>query len=200
MRKKVQDAEEGEKETEEQATGTQNRKARTGERKQIYISLGTVNNDKCGFYRNCIAALRDMPVDVVISVGEKLELEKLGGIPENIRVEHYVNQIGVLQNTDVFLTHCGMNSVSEALYFQVPLALFPQTAEQRSVAARVHELGAGVYLKAADAGAIREAVTEVLEEPIYRQKAGEIAESFYRCGGAEAAAEKIERAAKGMSI
>ncbi len=197
MRKKVQDAGEGQKGTEEQAAGTQNRKARTGERKQVYISLGTVNNDKCGFYQNCIAALQDMPVDVVISVGEMLELEKLGWIPENIRAERYVNQIEVLQNTDVFLTHCGMNSVSEALYFQVPLVLFPQTAEQQSVAARVYELGAGVYLKETDAAAVRYAVAAVLEEPVYREKAGEIAESFYRCGGAEAAAEKIERAAKG---
>lgn len=182
---------------EEQAAGRRDRENQAGERKQVYISLGTVNNDKCGFYQNCMAALQDMPVDVVISVGEMLELEKLGKIPGNMRVERYVNQIEVLQNTDVFLTHCGMNSVSEALYFQVPLVLFPQTAEQQSVAARVHELGAGVYLKAADAGAVREAVAAVLEEPAYRRKAGEIAESFYRCGGAAAAAEKIERAAKG---
>lgn len=181
---------------EEQAAGRRDRENQEGERKQVYISLGTVNNDKCGFYQNCMAALRDMPIDVVISVGEMLELEKLGKIPGNMRVERYVNQIEVLQNTDVFLTHCGMNSVSEALYFRVPLVLFPQTAEQQSVAARVHELGAGVYLKAADAGAVREAVAAVLEEPAYRRKAGEIAESFYRCGGAAAAAEKIERAAK----
>lgn len=180
-----------------QMTGRRNRGEQAGERKQIYISLGTVNNDKCGFYQNCMAALQNMSVDVVISVGEMLELEKLGRIPENIRVERYVNQIEVLQNTDVFLTHCGMNSVSEALYFQVPLVLFPQTAEQQSVAARVHELGAGVYLKAAEAVAVREAVAAVLEEPVYRRKAGEIAESFYRCGGAAAAAGKIERAAKG---
>lgn len=182
---------------EEQAAGRRNRGEQAGGRKQVYISLGTVNNDKCGFYQNCMAALQDMPVDVVISVGEMLELEKLGEIPENIRIERYVNQIEVLQNTDAFLTHCGMNSVSEALYFKVPLVLYPQTAEQQSVAARVHELGAGVYLEAADAGAVREAVADVLEEPAYRRKAGEIAESFYRCGGAAAAAEKIERAAKG---
>lgn len=166
-----------------------------GMRKRVYISLGTVNNDRSAFYQNCIAALQKMPVDVVISVGEMLDLEKLGKIPENIRAERYVNQIEVLQNTDVFLTHCGMNSVSEALYFQVPLVLFPQTAEQRSVAARVHELGAGEYLEEAEASAIHKAITSVLENPAYRKKAGEIAESFYRCGGAVAAAGKIERVA-----
>lgn len=61
----------------------------------------------------------------------------------------------------------------------------------------MYELGAGVYLKETDAAAVRNAVAAVLEEPVYREKAGEIAESFYRCGGAGAAAEKIERAAKG---
>lgn len=168
----------------------------TGMRKRVYISLGTVNNDKADFYQNCIAALQKIPVDAVISVGEMLDLEKLGTIPENIRVERYVNQIEVLRNTDVFLTHCGMNSVSEALYFQVPLVLFPQTSEQHSVAARVHELGAGEYLERTEASAIHKAIMSVLENPLYRKKAGEIAESFYRCGGAVAAAGKIEQACR----
>ncbi|MCM1176004.1 MAG: glucosyltransferase [Blautia sp.] len=183
------------KEAKAREAGTQDRGEREKTGKQVYISLGTVNNDKAGFYRSCIAALRDMPVAAVISVGEMPDLEQLGEIPGNIRVERYVNQIEVLQNTDVFLTHCGMNSVSEALYFQVPLVLFPQTAEQQSVASRVYELGAGVYLAGTDAGAVRNAVMSVLETEEYRQKAVEIAESFYRCGGAAAAAEKIERAA-----
>ena len=40
-----------------------------------------------------------------------------------------------------------MNSVSESLYFGVPLVLFPQTSEQNGVANRTAELGAGLFLK-----------------------------------------------------
>ena len=97
----------------------------------------------------------------------------------------------MLQKADVFLSHCGMNSASESLYFGVPLVLFPQTNEQGGVAARVAELGAGLKLEKADAHSIRAAVDTVLQTPSYRANAQKIRESFRRCGGAKAAAEKI---------
>ncbi len=49
--------------------------------------------------------------------------------------------------TDVFVTHSGMNSVNESLYYGVPMVLFPQHSEQRMVAKRVVHLGAGIMLK-----------------------------------------------------
>ncbi len=49
--------------------------------------------------------------------------------------------------TDVFVTHSGMNSVNESLYYGVPMVLFPQHSEQRMVANRVVHLGAGIMLK-----------------------------------------------------
>ena len=38
---------------------------------------------------------------------------------ENISVFECVDQIAVLSAADVFLSHCGLNSVSESLYYQV---------------------------------------------------------------------------------
>ena len=43
----------------------------------------------------------------------------------NFIVKQHIDQMAVLQIADVFITHCGMNSVSESLYFQVPLVMFP---------------------------------------------------------------------------
>ena len=97
----------------------------------------------------------------------------------------------MLQKADVFLSHCGMNSASESLYFGVPLVLFPQTNEQGGVSARVAELGAGLKLEKADAASIRTAVDAVLQTPSYRANAQNIRESFLRCGGAKAAVDRI---------
>ncbi len=157
----------------------------------VYISMGTVNNDLLPFYRACVAAFADSPHQVILSVGTQTDLAALGNLPENIAVSPRVDQIAVLQKTDVFLSHCGMNSVSESLYFGVPLVLCPQTNEQRGVAARVAELGAGLMLEKTDALSIRAAVDTVLQAPSYRANAWKIAEGFRRCGGAKAAAEKI---------
>lgn len=92
-------------------------------------------------------AFGDGEFDVIMSVGESTDISSLGEIPENFEIKNKVEQIKVLQNTDVFITHSGMNSVNESLYYGVPMVLFPQHQEQRMVAERVVTLGAGVYLK-----------------------------------------------------
>ena len=157
----------------------------------IYISMGTVNNDLLPFYRACIAAFADSPYQVILSTGEQIDRSALGTLPGNITALPHVDQIAVLQKADVFLSHCGMNSASESLYFGVPLVLFPQTNEQGGVAARVAELGAGLKLEKADAASIRTAVGAVLQTPSYRANAQNIRESFLRCGGAKAAVDRI---------
>ena len=156
-----------------------------------YISLGTVVNDRLPFYRQCIAALANSPYRVILSVGEQISPADLSALPSNIEVHAHVDQIAVLQVADVFLTHCGMNSTNEALYFGVPLVMFPQTPEQGGVCARVLELGAGVKLDKPEAASIRKAIDDVLGTSAYREKAAEIAAGFRRCPGAKGAAEKI---------
>lgn len=164
---------------------------RQRQEKTVYISMGTVNNQMKDFYHNCIEALRDSNYHVIMSVGKEMDLVLFADCPDNIEIHNYVNQLKVLQNVDVFLTHCGMNSVSEGLYYQVPLIMYPQTNEQKGVAYRVNEFSAGVYLEKNSASAIREAVDKVLGNPIYKENAGKIAESFYKCRGSKAAVEKI---------
>ena len=160
----------------------------------VYISMGTVINDRPDFYKTCIAALKDMPVEVIISCGSAVDRDSLGTLPENIQVFPYVNQLDVLSRASVFITHCGMNSVSESLYMAAPLVLFPQTNGQKAVARRVGELNAGVMLKDASEDGIRDAVSEILDNPAYADAARRCREDFRACGGAERAAEFIESA------
>lgn len=164
--------------------------------KLIYISLGTVNNIMVHFYKNCIEALKDTDYQVIMSVGENIDISSLGNIPSNFKVLPTVDQIAVLQKTDAFLTHCGMNSVNEALYHKVPLVLFPQTSEQGGVARRVADLEAGTYLKKDTPEEIRQTISTVLADAKYKKNATIISESFKKSGGANAAADAILRAIK----
>lgn len=157
----------------------------------VYISMGTVNNDLLPFYRSCIEALKDTGYQVILSVGSQVDPAVFGPLQETIEMYPFVDQIAVLQKADVFLTHCGMNSVSEALYHGVPLGMLPKTKEQQGVAARVQQLGAGILLEEESPQAIREAVRKLLQMPEYGENANTIAQSFRRCGGAKAAADKI---------
>lgn len=157
----------------------------------VYISLGTVNNTNKNFYQNCIEALKNENLRVIMSVGEDTDIENLEGVPTNFVVEKFVDQISVLQIADVFITHCGMNSVSEALYFGIPLVLFPQTTEQHGVANRVKELNAGKFLEDINIENIRNTVLEVLNSKEIKENAQKISDSFKECGGAKEAARFI---------
>ncbi|MDC9471201.1 glycosyltransferase, partial [Clostridioides difficile] len=136
-------------------------------RKKIYISLGTVNNKNINFYKNCIEAFKDNDIDVIMSVGNNTEISQLGNIPKNFKVENKFNQLEVLQEVNGFISHCGMNSVNESIYYGVPLILFPQQSEQKMVCRRVAELGAGFVLKNDKPQNIKEAVLEVINNTKY---------------------------------
>ena len=160
--------------------------------KTVYISMGTVNQNR-EFYRNCIHALGGADWQVIISMGTNTEhFEK---IPENIQIHQSVDQMAVLSIADAFITHCGMNSVSEGLYFRIPLVLFPQTPEQGAVAKRTEELGAGIQLKSISEEDILQALKSVLYEPDYKNNAIRISDSFHACGGVVEARKFLEEIA-----
>ncbi|ENQ3105371.1 glycosyltransferase, MGT family [Bacillus sp. 491mf] len=161
------------------------------DRKVIYVSLGTILNQNQDFYQKLIQAFANTDYNVVMSVGGKTEISSLGNIPGNFTVKNVVDQISVLQTADVFITHCGMNSANESLYFGVPMVLFPQHSEQRLVADRVAELGAGLKLKGKKPKYLATAVAEVLANRTYQENAQKLSETFQNTGGAVEAANVI---------
>lgn len=164
--------------------------------KLIYISMGTVITDSKEFYKKCIEALDNTKYQVIMSVGNLINIEDLGAVPDNITISRFVDQIAVLSQADVFLTHCGMNSVNESLYCKVPLVMYPQTSEQDGVATRVEQLGAGARLKHVNAKSIRETIENVLHTKSYYEQAAKISEEFHKCTGVKGAADKIEQMCK----
>ncbi|EMR06004.1 Oleandomycin glycosyltransferase [Bhargavaea cecembensis DSE10] len=156
----------------------------------VYVSLGTVLNN-AHFHKNCISALAGSGFEVVMSVGEKTDIGQFGKLPDNFTIKKTVDQIAVLGQADLFITHSGMNSVSESLYQGVPMVLYPMHSEQKLAAQRVADLGAGIILKNDRPQTIREAVRQVLEEPQYRRNTATLSGQFRNAGGAAAAADAI---------
>lgn len=159
--------------------------------KLIYISLGTVLNQNKDFYENCLKAFTDCHYNIVMAVGEKTDITSFGHIPDNFTIKQSVDQIAILQIADAFITHCGMNSVNESLYYGVPMVLYPLHSEQRVVANRAAELGAGVKLKGSKPKQLVKAVTELLGEKKYYENAIMLSESLRKAGGAIVAANCI---------
>ncbi|MCM1118820.1 MAG: glucosyltransferase [bacterium] len=156
----------------------------------VYISMGTVVKNEA-LYRACVEALRDTGYQVIISLGSSDV--HFADLPDQIRTYESVDQMAALSIADVFITHCGMNSVSEGLHYKVPLILCPQTPEQRTVARRTEELGAGILLRSTEKADILNAVEQALKNPAYREAAGKISASFRQSGGVEKAVAFLEK-------
>ena len=110
-----------------------------------------------------------------------------------------MDQLEVLSRASLFVTHCGMNSATEGLYLGVPELLFPLTGEQRAVARRVEELGAGRLLteqEAASPERLRAAVRGALADEGLRHAAEEMRADFLACPGPPGAADFIEAIGK----
>jgi len=107
----------------------------------VYISLGSIISNR-GFCKECIRAFGGKDISVILNTG-KIRPESLGKIPRNIYAYSYVPQVDVLRHADVFLTHCGMNSVNEAMCCGVPMVAMPFVNDQISNAKKIVELGIG---------------------------------------------------------
>jgi MGT family glycosyltransferase len=163
------------------------RGAKESDQPLVYVALGSVLRGNRGFFRRVVQALAGLPGQVILATGG----EDIGPLPPNCTALDWADQREILAQADVFLTHCGMNSVSEALWLGVPTVLFPQQSEEGVVADRLEELGAGLRPKNQRPQAIRAAVETALRDPSYREKARALGETLREAGGAERAAEFI---------
>lgn len=107
----------------------------------VYISLGSIISNK-GFCKECIRAFGGKDLSVILNTG-KVNPDTLGKIPPNIYAYSFVPQIEVLEHADVFLTHCGMNSVNEAICAGVPMVAMPFLNDQLENGKQIVNLGLG---------------------------------------------------------
>jgi MGT family glycosyltransferase len=165
------------------------------DRPVIYISLGTLFNKRLDFYKTCLKAFAGTQYKVVISTGQWIEAEELGPLPENFMIGRYLPQLHILSRTVLFISHGGINSVLEALWYGVPLLLLPQWGDQYWIAQHIQKLGAGkAYTKKSGLTASRlySLATTMLSQPAYTEKSKRLGESLQAAGGARKAADAIE--------
>jgi UDP:flavonoid glycosyltransferase YjiC (YdhE family) len=143
------------------------------ERPLVYATYGSVAPTLPVFpeiYRATVAALGELPVRALFTVGTEVDLDRLGEPPANVHVERWVPQSRVMPYASAVVGHGGAGTTRLALAAGVPSVIFPSFADQPRNARRVAELGAGIALPALDG--LADAVMRVLTEPGYRAAAG----------------------------
>lgn len=166
-----------------------------GENPVVYISLGTIVKGAGTFFQTCIEAFRDEAVDVIISAGQKFDIRRLKNIPPNVHIYKSVPQVEVLKMADVFVTHGGMNSVSEALTAAVPMVVIPFSSDQPTNARSVEQLGAGKKMdySSVDKDSLQDTVLSVLNDNNIRSNLLNIQTLIQNAPGNKGGAEMILR-------
>jgi MGT family glycosyltransferase len=166
--------------------------------RKVYISLGTINHLNVDFYHAAFKAFADYPVQFILSVGKHTDIAQFGVIPANFIVRNIVPQLNILQRVDAFITHGGMNSVHEGLYYGVPEVVVPHQLEQYLNGKRVVETGTGVMIGdkrpygRVTADELRNALDTVLNNPSYQKQAAYYGQTLRDAGGYLMAVAEIE--------
>lgn len=165
-------------------------------RPQVYISLGTIHTLHRGFLQKCFDAFADYDGCFVVSAGRTADTLNP---PPNFVVKSHVPQLDILQQADLFITHAGMNSVQEGLYYGVPMVFVPQQMEQLINARIAEAKGVGIiigdtppYGEKFTVEELRDVVDKVLANPKYRHAAQRMSRSLRAAGGTERAVQLIE--------
>jgi UDP:flavonoid glycosyltransferase YjiC (YdhE family) len=131
---------------------------------RVYISFGTTvwryyaDTALCALTSLAAALSRIKNIRAIISLGgTKLSGKALAALSQpNVSVESYVDQWQILQGTDIFITHHGINSAHEAIFHLVPMISYPFFSDQPALAEKCQQLGLAIPLTGSLRGAFRE--------------------------------------------
>jgi MGT family glycosyltransferase len=150
----------------------------------VYVTLGSVAAS-IGFfpefYRALLATLADLPIRILLTLGESGDPELLQPIPQNCHVERWWPQEHVMPHANAMITHGGFATTMVGLSRGLPMILVPLFAlDQYAMARRVQAVGAGVALQngPAELARLRSALEQLLTDDAYGKAARRVADEM----------------------
>jgi UDP:flavonoid glycosyltransferase YjiC (YdhE family) len=182
-----------------------------GDRRVVYLTLGTVFHRQRLLLDILLEALRTEDVDVVLTYGAQGTPTQL---PPNVWAAPYIPQGLILPLCSAVLCHAGRGSVLGALAHGVPLVLTPLTADQPVTAAACERAGVARVLatehmdlpgrtvpitvpERLTVDSVRNAVRAVLDDPSYATAAAAVRAQIATMPAVSETADVVEQLAKG---
>jgi len=160
----------------------------------VLVTFGTVYNRTPGVVELAVDAMADVDATVVVTIGSTREPAEFGTVPDHVRIRQFVPYADLLPHCDAVLTHGGFGTTMMALRHGLPLVVMPLGSDQPWHAAQAERLGHGraVTFGEATAADVAGAVTSVLDDPPYRERARSFAAELDAMPTLADAASRIE--------
>jgi zeaxanthin glucosyltransferase len=108
------------------------------------------------------------------------DLDRLGPLPDNFLAAAWFPQLQALQRADLIICHGGFGTLREALYYGVPLIVFPLGVDQPGNAARVvyHQLGLAGDICSVSPQQISAMIESIMGNGAFRERASQFGQSL----------------------
>lgn len=116
-------------------------------------------------------------------------------LPDNMHAEPYIPFGNLLPYIDIMVCNGGRGAVQNALALGIPVIVAGATEDKMEVAARVEYTGVGINLgkQRPTEHIISKAVDNILQNPVFKQKAVELQNDYAKYDAAKLAVEAIEQ-------
>ena len=160
----------------------------------VYMTFGTLSGrvkDAQRIYRISIEAVKDLPINVLLTTGRDYPVDLPEVLPANVMVREWASQTDVLARADLLIFHGGSGSMQGALVAGVPMVVTPMFADQHDNAYRIEEAGIGRSVSTLSSHSISSTIERVLSDPKFASNARELALQIAEMPTVDDAADKV---------
>ncbi|MBD1895877.1 glycosyltransferase [Coleofasciculus sp. FACHB-129] len=148
----------------------------------VLVTQGTIANRNFGqlIGPTLTGLAKEEDVIVLVSTGGQPIESILTEIPANAYLASFLPYELIMQSVDLLVTNGGYGTVNLALAHGIPIVSAGMTEDKGEVSAHVQWAGVGIDLRTNQATAedLRAAAREVLDNPVYSERAKELALEF----------------------
>lgn len=166
----------------------------------VHLTLGTVfHQRRPGVMRAAIAGLRELPANLVVTVGPGVDPDHFGPQPPHVRIERYLPHALLLPRCGLVVSQGGAGVLLGALAHGLPQLVLPQGADQSDNGAAVQRAGAGLVLDGTEENpsAITEAASRLLTDPRYATAARAVRQEIAAMPSADHVVTALDRTRDG---
>lgn len=153
-------------------------------KKIVYCSFGTyysgTNKVLYEFVTKLVAVFEQMPdVELIVAVNRFIRETMVANMlmPKNINFFSYVPQLLILERSDLFITHGGLGSIKEAIFYKVPMLVYPISKQYdptgNGLKVEYHKIGLRGEFESEKLNDMKNKIDQLLGEPMFKDRIGE---------------------------
>ena len=151
--------------------------------------------------KTILNALNDPRYHIIVNTGGQFDPAEINNDQHNYEILPYISLLDYLEITDVLIFHGGHGTQMNAFEKAVPGVVIPFNGDQIEISRQVEKLKCGIRIKKypddITETEIKDAVTEILTNPVYRETVARFQTYLFRMkNGAEQAADYVEECVK----